>query len=285
MGKGRSSATAATQADRSASLTSPFTDAHAIVFADFGLSVRKRFSRNQYDAIQRAIEPRLIEAGFQLQPPKEDDGAVGTLIYERAIAGSDDVAEEFHMHASHVHVMIHEYRGWQVTKATAMDRLAPVLRLFRGKSFAVKDARIVLGYRDAFLNEKPDRYSVLDVFKPNPHLPLTVFDGGKFWQHELTIVEEAQPEEDWGRIFARTTVDARVVNMAGARKKKEFVHWTEITHRQQLAGNEEGKSDVEWSEYVVAARFDALHARNKTIMVDLLNHEMADRIGLLEKNQ
>ena len=270
------------QGERSASLTSPFTEAHAIVFADFGISVRTQFTRSQYDAIREAVEPLLTEEGFQLQPSRDEDDTLPTLVYERVIADSDEVAEAFHLHDSHVHLMIHEYRGWQVTRAIAMRRFAPILDLFGKKSFAINEARLVLGYRDAFINPQPHCYSALDVFKQNTYLPSAVFEAGKFWQQELTVVEDAKPEDSWDRIIARTTVDARVLNLADVGVKKKSVHWTEITHRQQLAVKKNGKINIEWSTDLVATRLDALHARNKNIMIELLSHEMADRIGLLD---
>ncbi len=283
MVKGKSSAGGASRDERAASFTSPFTEAHAIVFADFGVSVRDGFTRTQYEAMQTALETSLLEAEFKLQPSEDGDQVAG-LIYER-MTPDGEVAEAFHLHEDHVHVMIHEYRGWQVTRDIALRRLKPIFELFREDSFGEVGARLVLGYRDAFINTQPRRYSPLDVFKPNMYLPILAFDAGDFWQHQLTTVVEAKKSERWKRIFDRITVDARVTNMADDGEKADFVHWTEITHRQQLVGNSKQGAAVEWVTDLVVARFNAMHKRNKKMMVELLNHQMADRIGLLEKAQ
>lgn len=284
----KSSAGGARNDSKSAALTSPFTGAHAIVFADFGLSVRKGFSKRSLASLQAAMEGPLLEDGFRRLADSDCGGSDQLRFgYERLAPGVEqEVVETVHVHAGHVHVLLHEYRGWEVTRQTAMKRLGPVLDFFRASAF---DARLVLAFRDAFVNKTPRRYSPLDVFKPNSLLPMTVFEVGEFWHQQLTLVDDAAEGEEWERIFSRLSVEARVRRIGketleeGKAKKSDFVHWTEITHRQQLVGNRKAAAEVEWSDEVVAARLDVMHRRNKVTMLELLSHEMLERIGLTEK--
>ncbi|SOU04894.1 hypothetical protein LMG19146_03825 [Xanthomonas arboricola pv. fragariae] len=272
-------------AEQSAALTSPFTDAHAIVFADFGLSVRKSFTKRQLADLREAISGALPQTIFRPIPKESCGGEDGLRFgFERLAPGDgSEVIEELHVHASHVHLMFHEYRGWATTRINALERLAPILKVFQKGSFG--DARLILAYRDAFVNKQPERYSALDVFKPNKFLPMMVIEAGEFWHQQLTLVEEAGPKESWERIFSRLTIEARVRSEEvedDGESEDRFVHWTEITHRQQLAGNSKAKPAVEWAVETVGSRLDAMHSKNKAVILELLSHEMAGRIGLME---
>ena len=283
MGKGRSSAGGAARDDESKSPTKPFTDVHAIVFADFGLSVREPFTAEQLTRLHEAMAPTLLAAGFE-RDPADEEAEEGSVVYHRLTSGTGEIIEEFHIHANHVHLFVNEYRGWQVTKKIALDRLAPMWALVSDPTFGLANARLVLGYKDAFSNADPRSNSSHDVFKPNPLLPQYVFDAGLFWRYQLTLMEIGTKELPWDN-FARLEVEAQVQNMAedeGDEAERVLVHSTDITHRQQLAGNSDGDPAVEWSAGTVERKFDHLHERNKQVMVELLSADMAERIGLTE---
>ena len=184
MGKGRSSAGGAARDDESKSPTKPFTDVHAIVFADFGLSVREPFTAEQLTRLHEAMAPTLLAAGFE-RDPADEEAEEGSVVYHRLTSGTGEIIEEFHIHANHVHLFVNEYRGWQVTKKIALDRLAPMWALVSDPTFGLANARLVLGYKDAFSNADPRSNSSHDVFKPNPLLPQYVFDAGLFWRYQL----------------------------------------------------------------------------------------------------
>lgn len=285
MGQGRSSAEGAARDERVSS-TTPFTDVHAIVFADFGLSMREPLSARQHELLREAIEPSLLVAGFVAGEKSEGAGDSPT-IYRRTTSDTDEVVEEFHIHANHIHLFMNEYRGWQVTKKIAMERLDPVWALARDPQFELAESRLSLGYRDAFSNHDPGTNSSHDVFKPNSLLPQYVFGAGLFWRHQLTLMEIGSKEDPWEQIFSRLAIEAHIRDLAEQAQEdvdadEQLVHWTDITHRQQLAGNSEADPEVEWSIETIEERLDLLHRRNKEVMIELLSCEMAERIGLTE---
>jgi hypothetical protein len=241
---------------------------------DAGIGLRESLDVERVRALGAELQGALEGEGFLRATEDEDDEL--PVAFKRTNADGD-VLETVHVHDDHIHVLAHEYRGWEFTRDQVVKRLAPALSLARSE--LCEPAGLMLVFRDRFITDKPEEYDPYEVFKPNDFLPAAVFNHGALWTHQLAL-NFPVGQEDRPRLYSRLSVNAGVESVD--ENDEKFEHSTDITHRQLMFRNREADVNVEWSEEQVKFRLDAMHLRNKELMLELLSEEMSDRIGLRE---
>lgn len=262
--------------------TSPYTAAHAVVFVDFGLLFRKGIEAEEHDGLIAAMAAHLDAMGF-VQDQENACDSDDTLAAFQRFGADEKPLEELHVHGGQIHLLVHEYRGWEVSRDMAMERLFPAFEFLRKSEH--DHTRLALGFRDAFINEDVDSYSPFDVFQHSDLLPNATLSGSPYWEYNYTSADDVDGEL-CSAVYSRLRVEARVMQVEESDDgSEEHVHWTEIVHRQQAAGNCQVPLDVEWSDESIRHRLDLMHTRNKSVMQSLLSVEMASRIGLVEDSK
>lgn len=261
--------------------TQPYTDAHAIVWMEVGVVLRDALLDDERAILVKAVSENLRDKSF-VDADGDCEKDESLILALELPDNEGEIVELLHIHDTHIHYMAYEYRGWEVTKEIALNRIEPVLQFMSRRPKEAKPARLILAFKDAFRSDEPENYSAHEVFKPNEFMPSAIFNCKEFWYHQLTLMREAPSDFSniWKRIFSRTIIDARVLNV-----EDSTVHSTEITHRQQMQGNQDDGPDVEWGKDAVQSKLDIMHTANKSLMVALLNDEMSVRIGLKESTK
>lgn len=262
--------------------TRPYTEAHAVVWVDIAIIFERKLSSKQLRRLGAVFNKALPELGL-VASDADGHGDGRRFVFSKK--GEDgSVTETLHIHDNFVHVLQSEYRGWTVTRDAAIERLTPLIAL-------LPDAELPAGclgmaFRDAFLQDEPKKYDIVDVFKPNIYLPRFVFDAGRLWDIRLEWRESDVPKP-WEGAVSRLSVDAEVrgasPKVADGKKSEQFLHVSEITHRQQVMVRKlKEKPQLSWSVDMVRDWLDYLHDRNKALINELLTDAMLERIGLKE---
>jgi hypothetical protein len=257
--------------------TRPYTEAHAVAWVDIALFFEDKLSTEQRDDLRAAFETTLRHESFAIDEVPDK----GIVAFKRnGIAG--EVVDELHIHETMIHISSNEYRGWTFTRDTAIKRLAPLLvRLADGR---VKISGLGMAYQDIFLCDTPSDYDATDVFRAeNRYLPTVVFEAGASWRQFLSWPTQ-ESDDDPYTTHTSLTVKAKISSADSGNDEgsNEELHFTEITHRQSTPWNESVDSVVSWSESRFREILNNLHQRNKSLLLELLNEEMVDKIGLKE---
>lgn len=270
-----------TLSDRKRSNTQPFTDAHAIVWMDVGISFSEQLGQPDLEALCGRVRSSMLDEDF-VESSDGCDGDDGLVLNFERLDDDGEAVEVVHVHNTHVHYVTHEYRGWSVSRDVAISRLANCFDFMVERGDL--NARLTLAFEDAFIAQDPKKYRASDVFSPNSYLPKTVLDGRTQWRMQLTLDEKnSQPKSrDWSKVFSRLTVNARVVDMASESVDEELRHLTTVLHRQQIVVHASVGARVAWSAESVRRRLDVMHSQNKSLMKELLSEDMKSLIGLSE---
>lgn len=251
--------------------TRPFTEAHAIAWVDVAVIFEDKLSTDQQEDLRVAFAAILTDEGFSAAEP----GDGGEVAFERKGLGGE-ITEEVHIHRGYVHAMWNEYRGWTHTRDATIRRMGPVIE--RVRDGRLEAMGIGMAFRDVFLNETPDEYDMLDVFRPGSRfLPAIAFESGEVWKQSSNWVADTT--------YSSLAIQAKIAfseESDDSDDDDDGMHVTEILHRQSTYGNEDADPSVEWSEDVVRERLNKLHQQNKDVMLELLSDEMISKIGLKE---
>lgn len=259
--------------------TKPFTDAHAIVLMDVGVSFKEPIPRSDLIELCEQLRESLTADGF-VESQNGCDGEDKLILNLERLDSDGDAVEVVHVHESHVHYVSHEYRGWGVSRDIAISRLGHCF-VFMAQC-KNRESRLTLSFQDAFIGTDPKKYRPEEVFKGNDYLPKAVLDGRSYWRVQLTLDEKnGQPKSrDWSRIFSRLTVNARVVDMESSSDEEMLRHLTTISHRQQIVVPSSVTVRVAWTAESVRRRLDVMHRHNADLMGELLSPDMRSVIGL-----
>lgn len=259
--------------------THPYTDAHAIVWMEVGIALRDAINEEELEILVNSASVFLRDNNFIDSKDDDDEDQDEDLVLAfKQLNEDEEVTQLFHIHRTHIHYMAYEYRGWEVTRDIALNRLEPALDFIRNSPKRAKTARLILAIKDAFRTDEPESYSAVDVFQENQFFPPIVFECGQFWHHQITLMHNASisPSRAERKIFSRLEVEARLFDLGD----DDIIHSSEITHRQQMQGPSEEEIDMDWTKESVQAKLDFMHSANKNLMLNILNQEMSDRIGL-----
>lgn len=260
----------------------PYTDAHAVMGVDIAVLFDDKLTSNQLARLGASFEAEMVKHGLAVSKGRSGDNG-SRLAFEKTDANGS-VIEDVHIHENFVHVIQKEYRGWTLTRDTALERLSPLLDLLPDNELPV--CGVGMSFRDAFLVDDPRQYEINDVFKPNIYLPQFVFEGGRFWQTRSEWAD-SDPPDPWNRRYSQLTVDARVRSSSekgdDSEDSKDFLHVTQLTHRQQMVvWDVENLAKLKWGGEEARRWLDCLHDRNKILVKALLNDAMLEKIGLKE---
>lgn len=250
--------------------TRPFTEAHAIATVDVGLLFSKKLSTKAREDITSALKSHLKSKKLRFVPSRS---AEKTIVFRRKEAG--DTAEDVHVHSGFAHVIFFEYLGWALTRDAMVDRLFPILKLARDGELVLKSAGLV--FRDIFFTDNADEFSASDVFAPSGRwLPSFAISGRSQWRNTAAWTDRMESGlELKSTLTVKTSVESED-------EPQRRLHVTEVTHQQEIVGNESAEPAVEWSDARFRQRLDVAHNLNKSVLLDLLSVEMAQRIGLKE---
>ena len=246
----------------------PFTEAHAIAAVDIALIFTDELSTAQRSSISDSLASHLTD--FRRAESRKRKEKV--IAFERRV--DDDLAEAVHIHGNYVHVISFDYRGWSITKGEMIGRIEPVFEMAQSQNVVIESAGLV--FRDVFINEDPDTFAARDVFDPGSRfLPSIAFSAEKRWRSSFSWRSEIKGL----RVRSNLTLEASLDPIG---EGGDDAHVTEITHRQEIFGNESGSSSFEWDAAQLSRKLDGAHQLNKDILADLLSSEMSSRIGLKE---
>ena len=218
------------------------------------------------------------------------DGGIASFELKNA---DGDITEEVHIHAGFVHAFWNEYRGWTNTRELVVRRLSPVIDHVRhGRLSGVG---LGMACKDVFISDTSVDYDILEVFQPaNRFLPPFAYEENEpVWKVSSSWLVPPQHDNDH-LTYNTLSIEAEIGDVdhpdeqsSGSESEEDddAPHTTEILHRQSLylnAGNPIVDPAVEWSDEAVRVNLDRLHKQNKSLMLNLLNNEMSDRIGLKE---
>ena len=257
--------------------TRPYTDAHAIVWVDMGFSFSQGITEEALADVRPALSKLLLPEGFKKGRTGKAKSENLASFERRSEDG--EILEVVHLHRGHFHVVTHEYRGWDFTKARSLSRLFPVFHALQNAGIAIN--KWVLVFRDGFLNDDIGSYSPADVVRPNQYIPRAALSAGPFWNSSFVLnIDNESPvaERAWSNSFSRLVVDARI-----RENDKKHQHVTFITHSQMMFRNFGIRKKVKWSEDHVDSVLDLMHDKNADLLREVLSLEMVDRIGLTEE--
>lgn len=268
--------------------TRPFTEAHAIACVDVALFFEKKVAGAADDDLAEAVEAHLLARDFVRK------SASKTKVVWHLLDPDQQRVEEAHLHRGFMHVVAFEYRGWAISRSTAISRLEPILE--RCQSGALTGQACGLAVVDVFINDSGEPYDSEEVFsKTSRVLPPMIHSAGSSWKQDFTWFEEADIHvtlsanaKSLQERVAEAEGDPDDVAEAAADDTEELVgdipssHLTQIDLRLSLNGNDEVPGAVEWSREEFEKKLNRLHAVNKRIMLDLLSDEMTQAIGLKE---
>ncbi len=265
--------------DSPVSGTRPFTEAHAIAWVDFGFGFGRNLDRAGIGAVRRSLHSLLAHRGYG-QSRRGRRGDVAAMYERRNHAG--ELVEAFHVHEEHLHIVLHEYRGWEQTKRRALDVLVPAIEIIQGLKIDVTKAGLV--FRDIFINDDPTSYAASDVFKDSDYLPRRSMGSNPFWS--ATFIEDIENDDQrdeqsgsWTQIFSKIVADARI----RGNESDGLRHVTTLTHSQMLfVDRDEPGKLFAWDFDALSSAFDVMHDMNAMIVLDVLSNEMSERIGLKE---